>query len=149
MCQEHTRLWRRTMAAGCGCSILPYCHTESLSPRLSNDTWAAVYFCLHLNAEDPTIHIKSSCLQEGNLKKKKRKKNPSLIRCLGESSLWGPRGWHGQNSPFRALRGSVFATDADRSKDSKSSSLKMQTYLIKLNVATARNVSSEPVEQRG
>lgn len=88
MCQRHMRLWHQTMADVSGCFILPSCHTESLSLWLSNDTWVAVYFCLHLYAQDPTLHIKSSCLQEGKMF---ILKNASHIRCLGKSGLWGAK----------------------------------------------------------
>lgn len=99
MWQKHMRLCRQTVADVSGCFILPYCHTESLSLRLPNDTWAAVYFCLHLYAQDPTLHIKSSCLQE---EKMFILKNAFHIRCLGSAFLWG---MDSQNSPFSEVTG--------------------------------------------
>ena len=111
MCQEHVRLWRQTMADVSGCFVLPYCHTESLSLWLSNDSWAAVYFCLHLYAQDPTLHKKSSCLQEGKMF---ILKNASLIRCLGKSCLWGAKRRLARGAPLAGTQGSVFATGVDR-----------------------------------
>lgn len=101
MCQKHMRLWHQTMADVSGCFILPYCHTESLSLRLPNDTWAAVYFCLHLYAQDPTLHIKSSCLQK---EKMFILKNASHIRCLGKAFL---RGMESKRGPFSEVMGGI------------------------------------------
>lgn len=126
MCQKHTRLWRQTMADISGCFTLPYCHTESLSPWLSNDTWAAVYFCLHLYAQDPTLHIKSSCLQEGKMF---ILTNAPHSRCLGKSCLWG------------AERGQPAHRNYQKAA-------KMQASLIRLNIAD-QNLSSEPAMQTG
>lgn len=112
VCQKRTRLWRQTTADVSGCFILSYCHTESLSLQLPNDMWVAVYFCLHLYAQHPTLHIKSSCLQEEEMF---ILKNASDLRCLGKSFLWCVCvGGGSQNGPFSEVHlGFVFVNGVD------------------------------------